>query len=59
MLELFKEDPESFFALLGVLIGQLVPITQLITNGLKNIIIICFKLKKEKQENIQHGGIKI
>jgi hypothetical protein len=52
MIELFKEHPESFFALVGVLIGQLVPITQLIASGLKNIIKIFFELRKEKQKTI-------
>jgi hypothetical protein len=52
MIELFKEHPESFFTLLGVFIGQLVPITQLISSGLKNIVIFLFKLREEKQKAI-------
>jgi hypothetical protein len=52
MIELFTEHPESFFALLGVFIGQLVPITKLITSALKNIVIMCFKLREEKQKTI-------
>jgi hypothetical protein len=52
MIELFKEHPESFFTLLGVFIGQLAPITQLISSGLKNIVIFLFKLMEEKQKAI-------